>query len=298
MTVLAGASAKELGGESDLRRAVDEVARCTAMLPLQSNLFEISFHASEVARRAQPGEFAQIRVDQSQIPLLRRPFSFSRADPEAGIVSFYLGAVGVGSRRLRAFAPGDEVRILGPLGRGFTMPDRPGRSALVSGGLGAAPFPLLAHRLEELGEEMIWLNGARNAAELYPDELIPPGMRELVQFTEDGSQGQKGRVTAGLLPLLNDLDRIYACGPNQMLAAVVSLVAGAAPQLGDSPQVEVSIEAPMGCGFGTCLGCAIPLRPSDGVGDPVVGLCCRQGPVLRAPRLDWERLLQQPAHLE
>ena len=298
MTVLTSASAQELGGESDLTRAVDEAAECTALQVLQSNLFEISFRTSEMARRAQPGEFAQIWVEQSHIPLLRRPFSFSRADSRSGVVSFYLGAVGPGSRRLRGFRPGDEARILGPLGRGFTLPDRPGRSALVSGGLGAAPFPLLAERLRERGEELVWINGARTREELYPEELIPVGVTEVAQFTEDGSQGQMGRITAGLLPLLRGVDRVYACGPNPMLATVFRLIADSAPDSGVAPPLEVSIEAPMGCGFGTCLGCAIPLRPPQGVLDPVIGLCCRQGPVVRGSLLHWERLLQQPAHLE
>ncbi|HUY57464.1 MAG TPA: hypothetical protein VMV12_06520 [Candidatus Micrarchaeaceae archaeon] len=295
---MAPANAKALVGESELGRAVDEVARCTALVPLQGNLFEITFRSAEVARRARPGEFAQVEVDSGQIPLLRRPFSFSRADPEAGTVAFYLGAVGVGSRRLRGFAPGDQARLLGPLGRGFTLPARPGRSALVSGGLGAAPFPLLADRLREIGEQMIWLNGARNSAELYPDDLIPPGISEVVQFTEDGSRGRRGLVTAGLRPLLSDLDRIYVCGPNSMLAAVVSLIDESPSDRADRPRVEVSIEAPMGCGFGTCLGCAIPLRPPTAARDPVIGLCCRQGPVMQDSMLDWARLRTQPAHLE
>lgn len=297
MNVPAKTSAKELGGESDLRRAVDEVAECTSLLPLRSNLFEISFQAPEIARRAQPGEFAQIWVERSHIPLLRRPFSFSRADREAGVVSFYLGAVGEGSRRLRGFAPGDRAQILGPLGQGFTLPDRPGRSALVSGGLGAAPFPLLAERLGEVGEEMVWLNGARVRAELYPDELIPAGLTEVIQFTEDGSRGRTGRVTAGLSPLLKEVDRVYACGPNPMLGAVANLIEESASGGAGTPRLEVSIEAPMGCGFGTCLGCAIPLLPAAGGEEPVVGLCCRQGPVLRGCSLDWESLLRQPAHL-
>jgi len=297
VTPLAGASTQGLVGESDLSRAIDEAAECTALQPLQGNLFEIRFRAPEVARRAQPGQFAQIWVEQSHIPLLRRPFSFSRAQPREGVVSFYIGAVGEGSRRLRRFSPGDSARILGPLGRGFTLPNRPGRSVLVSGGLGAAPFPLLGERLLERGEQVVWVNGARTQSELYPGELIPNGMAELVQFTEDGSQGRRGRVTAGLLPSLKGADRIYACGPNQMLAALFALISESAVEEGGAPQLEVSIEAPMGCGFGTCLGCAIPLRPGAGGEGPVVGLCCRQGPVLRGSLLDWERLLQQPEHL-
>jgi dihydroorotate dehydrogenase electron transfer subunit len=297
LTVSEGVSAKELCGESDLHRAVDELAECTAILPLESTLFEISFHAPGMARLAQPGEFAQIWVEPGHSPLLRRPFSFSRADPKTGVVSFYLGVVGQGTRRLRSLSPGDSVRLLGPLGQGFTLPARPGRSALVSGGLGAAPFPLLAERLRERGEEMIWVNGARNRSELYPDELIPDGISEVIQFTEDGSRGRLGRVTAGLPAVLDRVDRVYACGPNPMLGAVAALVAESSSGTSPKPAMEASIEAPMGCGFGTCLGCAIPLKLPSATDSQLVGLCCRQGPVLRGGALDWERLMRQPAHL-
>ncbi|MGH7643272.1 MAG: dihydroorotate dehydrogenase electron transfer subunit [Candidatus Dormibacteria bacterium] len=297
MKVLAKATAPGLVGESDLRRAVDEVAVCTSLRPCQSNLFEITFLSPEIARRAQPGEFAQIWVERGHLPLLRRPFSFSRADPEGGTVSFYLGVVGEGSRRLRGMALGHRIQLLGPLGRGFSLPERPGRSALVSGGLGAAPFPLLAERLAARGEDLLWINGARNSAELYPAELIPAGIAHVFQFSEDGSQGQSGRVTVGLQPLLERIDRVYACGPNPMLAAVATKLAELAAPGVEPPQLEVSIEAPMGCGFGTCLGCSIPLRNSGASPESVIGLCCRQGPVLRGDALAWEPFLRQPAHL-
>lgn len=297
MTQLVSASAKHLSGESQLFRAVDEQAECTSVLPLEGNLFQISFCAPEISRRAQPGEFAQIWVEESHIPLLRRPFSFSRADPETGEIAFYVGAVGEGSRRLRRFAPGMGARILGPLGRGFTLPDRPGRSILISGGLGAAPFPLLAQELLQRGEEVAWINGARSASELYPEELVPAGVDQLIRLTEDGSAGSLGRVTVGLAAHLSRAQRAYACGPNQMLAAVFRSFAEASGRLAAIPDLEVSIEAPMGCGFGTCLGCAVPVGNIDGH-HPVLGLCCRQGPVFPASVLDWERLLTQPAHLE
>jgi dihydroorotate dehydrogenase electron transfer subunit len=81
-----------------------------------------------------------------------------------------------------------------------------------------------------------------------------------------------------------------------MLAAVFRSLGEGSGQLA-VPELEVSIEAPMGCGFGTCLGCAIPMRSIDG-NERVLGFCCRQGPVFPASMLDWEQLLAQPAHLE
>lgn len=287
-------TAVELCGQSDLSRARDVPARCVAVKTLRSNLFQITFRAPELSLEAAPGEFAELLVAEGSIPLLRRPLSFSRSDRRAGTVSFYLGAVGEGSRRLARFHPGDELRILGPLGRGFSLPKAPGRSLFLSGGLGAAPFPLLAERLRERGEQVAWLDGARTEAELYPAELYPEGVERLPAFTEDGSSGRRGRVTDGLAESGEGVQRLYACGPNPMLGTLSRLWSKLHP--GGRPQLEVSIEAPMGCGFGTCLGCAIPIRDPGAALGPL-GLCCRQGPVLEGDQLDWERLLHQPSHL-
>jgi dihydroorotate dehydrogenase electron transfer subunit len=120
----------------------------------------------------------------------------------------------------------------------------------------------------------------------------------VVRFTEDGTAGERGLVTAGLEPWLAGAQRVYACGSNLMLAATFRRLGELALRSGGAPPLEVSIEAPMGCGFGICLGCVIPLRHESGAAVSEFGLCCRQGPVLRGELLDWERLLQQPAHLE
>ncbi len=273
------------------------MATCLGVDPHESDLFEIRFNSPQVAAAAKPGKFAQILVSDGQVPLLRRPFSFSRADPASGVVAFYLRAVGEGSGRLRRFEPGARARILGPLGRGFTLPSAPGRSVLLAGGLGAAPFPLLIERLLAQGEEVVWINGARDRAEIYPERLLPSGIAQVVIRTEDGSLGEQGLVTDGLIERLPGTQRLYACGPNAMLAALAKLWRELQAQEGTLPPLEVSIEAPMGCGFGTCLGCAIPLWDREGQQPGPYGLCCRQGPVLSAEQLDWGRLLQQPAHL-
>jgi dihydroorotate dehydrogenase electron transfer subunit len=61
------------------------------------------------------------------------------------------------------------------------------------------------------------------------------------------------------------------------------------------PICEVSLEAPMGCGFGTCLGCALPVRRD---GATAWALCCREGPVMRMDAVDWEGLRAlPPAHV-
>lgn len=275
--------------ESDLSRARDEVATSLGVEKLGPGLHLLTLEAPGAAGDALPGEFAQLQVEPG--PLLRRPFSFSGVDPRRGTVSFYLRVYGEGTRRLVQLPSGSAVRLLGPLGRGFTLPEAQGSSLLVAGGVGAAPFPHLAGRLLALGERVLWLNGAASSDQLFPLHLLPPGLAACVQVTDDGSSGRRGLVTDALAELLEGVDRVYACGPNPMLQAVAEM----ACRLRPGAAVEVSLEAPMGCGFGTCLGCSIPLL-SGGV--PVPGLCCRQGPVLAAGQVDWEGLRRQPSHLE
>ena len=278
---------------SDLTRARSCPGVCRSVEEVGAGGVEIEVRCREVAERARPGEFCQLRAGAGPLPLLRRPFSVCRADPEVGTVAFYLGVVGEGTARLAALRPGDPVGVLGPLGRGYAVPTAPATLLMVAGGLGAAPFPLLAQACHRRGVRLIWLNGAASAGRLYPAERL--GVPVTVHHvTEDGSRGGRGRVTDVLAPLLAAADHVAACGPNPMLAAVARMVAATAPRR----PLEVSLEAPMGCGFGTCLGCAVPVvggtaAAADDAGGGLA-LCCRSGPVMAAAAVDWDRLLALP----
>src|SRR6202043_443607 len=112
-----------------------------------------------------------------------------------------------------------------------------------------------------------------------------------LEATEDGSRGLRGRVT-DLIPdaLLGNPEAVFACGPNPMLAAVAGILAARRP---DQPRVrEASLEAPMGCGFGTCLGCALPVLRGDG--ERAWALCCSDGPVMAMGEVGWAALLELP----
>ncbi|HUY60570.1 MAG TPA: dihydroorotate dehydrogenase electron transfer subunit [Candidatus Dormibacteraeota bacterium] len=273
---------------SDLGRAVDRPARVTEVLDLGAGSWELVLACPEIAARARPGEFLQVQVDPAPVPLLRRPFSVCWADPASGALGIYFGVTGIGTARLAGLAVGDAVRVLGPLGRGYTLPPGPATTLCVAGGLGAAPFPFLARALTAAGATVRWLNGAASADRLYPIERLGAPVTAAV-VTQDGSRGRPGVVTDILPGLLAGADRVYACGPNPMLAAVADVCAAAPTPVA----LEVSLEAPMGCGFGTCLGCALPVR-----GPEALALCCRQGPVLPADAVDWPALLAlPPAHV-
>jgi dihydroorotate dehydrogenase electron transfer subunit len=93
--------------------------------------------------------------------------------------------------------------------------------------------------------------------------------------TEDGSRGLRGRVTDALPDLVGDGTEVYACGPDRMMAAVAEQCA--ARQI----RCEVSLETPMACGYGVCLGCPVPT--SDGG----YLYACMHGPCVDAERVAW-----------
>ncbi len=230
------------------------------------DLFVLTFAAPEVAAAALPGQFVNILLRPG--PLLRRPFSVHRA--AAGRIEILLRAVGVGTAALLALRTGDPVSLLGPLGAGFRLDPAWGSIALVSGGLGAAPFPLTALAARAVGLEVTWVHGARTASDLCSEWQ---GDRVL-WATDDGSQGFAGSA----VDAVPAVGAVLACGPNPMLAAVARRW----------PEAQVAVETYMGCGTGVCLGCAVP-KASGGY-----DRACSEGPVYRAADIDWSAL---PSHL-
>jgi dihydroorotate dehydrogenase electron transfer subunit len=276
-----------------LARARDERGEVVAVDVLGGGMVEISARLPHLAANALPGQFAQLRCGDGFSPLLRRPFSVAWTDGD--IAAFVLAPVGAGTRILASLQPGDALTALGPLGNGFTTETGAARSLCVSGGLGCAPFPLLVRALRRRRQDVTVVSGAARAELLYPPERFARGDPEVrvVELTVDGSRGSEGLVTAGIPRDLDAATVVYACGPNPMLAALSrTLLESAAP-----PTVaEVSLEAPMGCGFGTCLGCALPVHGEGGASQ--WALCCSDGPVMPIRAVAWADLMQlPPAHV-
>jgi dihydroorotate dehydrogenase electron transfer subunit len=281
--------------QSDLARARDERGAVTGVERLRGGIVELTVRLPHLAAHARPGEFAQLHCAPGIVPLLRRPMSVAWVEEDR--CGFVFEVVGDGTARLAALHPGDELDVLGPLGVGFTLPPAGTRLLCVSGGLGCAPFPLLARRALEVGaHRVVVLNGAATAERLYPAARFARGDArvEVREATDDGSRGHHGRVTELVLEALRDGPSVLAaCGPNPMLAALASVLEKTGG--GGLPFVcEASLEAPMGCGFGTCLGCALPVRSRGDDVDPAWALCCRDGPVMAVERIDWAALRALP----
>jgi dihydroorotate dehydrogenase electron transfer subunit len=212
-----------------------------------------------------PGQYLQLRAWTGVDPLLGRPFSIlDQGDgPEGPWLSVLYQVFGRGTALMAGARAGDPVHAVGPLGRPFQAPGRPGPALVVAGGVGIPPFLMVVRELVAEGREAVVLLGARDRAHLYlEDELREAGAAVRVA-TEDGSRGVKGRVTVLLEEELGargaaNVGAVYTCGPEGMLHAVV----GVARRHGAPGQA--SLEKLMACGIGVCFTCVCRLRAKDG----------------------------------
>lgn len=167
-------------------------------------------------------------------------------------------AKGLFSQKAITLDKGDMVGIRGPFGNGFDILEN-GHAAVVAGGCGMAP---LATLVEQLPRDISFIHGARSKEFiLYPDRFKADR-----QFcTDDGSFGQKGLVTDLLereITSGKQIDMVYTCGPEIMMAAVFKLCEA------HRIPCQVSLERYMRCGFGVCGACVC--------GNQAV---CKDGPV-------------------
>ena len=242
------------------------------------NAVELVLHEQSAAASVRPGQFFQLAVAAPHT-LLRRPYSVAWMDRMRGRIAFLFSVVGAGSAWLAQREAGDRIDLLGPLGTGFTV-SRSGRpSVLVAGGLGIAAFPALVQALNDAERQVLVLQGARTASRLLPSAWLPRA--SLREATDDGTRGHHGPVTDLLPAALRQESEIFACGPMPMLRAMVRVLKQDGFPLS---RVQVSLETPMGCGMGTCLGCAAPAAAGGYL------LTCREGPCLVADRIDWEQM--------
>jgi len=266
---------------------VDVTAEVISNVHLSSDYNVIALAAPEIATRALPGQFVMVKAGDRLEPLLRRPFSVFEILEDRGAItglSLLSKRIGPSTTLLFDAKPGDRIQCLGPLGRPFAPVAAPDDAWLVAGGVGLAPFATLAHVLRARNIAVTLYYGARRAAELFYLDLFEKMGVDLVLATEDGSRGEKGRVT---VPLERDLKKraadanvmLYACGPEPMLAAVAKLAAA------HGRQSQVSVERVMGCGVGGCYSCVIPITTTGA--KPHFVRACIAGPVFRGSEIAW-----------
>jgi len=253
--------------------------------------FVLAFESPEIAAQCRPGHFVMISVADGIDPLLRRPMAVYRVlrdgDGAARGFTMLIEVVGRGTALLHQKVAGDEVNVLGPLGVPFDLPDagaEAGEQLLVMGGVGSAPFPLVAEELLARGHRVRAFVGARTAEALLCVEDFEQMNVPVEISTDDGTRGYHGFVVGPLQDYLAQQGAegtaLYACGPTPMMRAVHDIaVASELP-------LQVSFEAPMACGIGVCLSCVLPVHDDSERGWRFAR-CCREGPVFDSRRMVW-----------
>lgn len=166
-----------------------------------------------------PGQFVEVRVDNTPSTFLRRPISINNVDYDHNELWLLVAAVGDGTRQLQKLQKGDRLNCVLPLGNSFTMPtDSSEKVLLVGGGVGVAPLLYFGKRIKAMGGEPTFLLGARSAKDVLERELFEQVGRVLIT-TEDGSEGEKGFVTNHSVLAQEHFDRISTCGPKPMMMA-------------------------------------------------------------------------------
>jgi dihydroorotate dehydrogenase electron transfer subunit len=254
--------------------------------PVGRGFHRLVLKAPETAAAARPGQFVMLRVSDELDPILARPFGISSVPSRSSIEIIYR-VVGRGTKLLAGRQVGQSLGLLGPLGNGFTMPDKAMTPILVGGGSGFPPLHFLAQRA---GARAHFIIGSRNKECLPPAGIIK-SFREVVSkvhvATDDGSMGVRGTSIDVLNRHLSTMEKkahlvIYACGPHAMLAAVSRTAAE------HSILCYVSMEERMACGLGACMGCSIPMKAGG------YKRACKEGPVFDSRDIDWSERVVLP----
>lgn len=273
-------------------RPIDLPLRIEAHESLGASHYLLTLSAGVRLTRWQPGQFAMISLGpqiDAVDPLLRRPFSIFNlpGSPPSALQVFYK-VLGRGTEMLSRARSGDLIRCLAPLGNGFD-PIRPrgARLLLVAGGIGSASLHPLALKERQTGGEPIMLFGCRTASELAGIQPTRAAGVDVRVSTDDGSAGRKGFVSdlleeflAAEGPTASERWVACACGPTAMLRATAAVAAR------HRVQCHVSLESPMACGFGVCVGCVVGTRERPD-GTLHYRRICVEGPVFDAARVVW-----------
>lgn len=224
-----------------------------------------------------PAQFYLLKAGEFLDPFLRRPLSISQFK-KPDLLTFRFGLKGRGTAWLAQKERGEEIELLGPLGRGFDLKGE-GRPLLVGGGLGIAPLVYLAqYFLEKEKKVPTVLLGAKTQADLRGLKVFwHLGLSPHVA-TEDGSYGKKGMISDVLPALLNRDDEILACGPRPMLYYLSQIAAK------NNLKCQVALEEVMACGVGACLGCVTPIKNGE---ELAYARVCTEGPVFEASKVVW-----------
>ena len=255
-----------------------ETVTVVSQKQIGTGIYDLTIQTTEIAAAAKAGQFVSVYSNDAS-KLLPRPISLCGIDRKAGTLRLVYRVTGehTGTEEFSRLQAGDTMKIMGPLGNGFTV-EKGRKTFLIGGGIGVPPMLQLAKEMKDAGENFQIVMGYRDAGTFLLDEFKEQG--ESFVATEDGSVGTKGNVLDAIRENHLDADVIYACGPTPMLRA---LKAYAEEQ---NMTCYVSMEERMACGIGACLACVCNSTEKDAHSNVKNKRICKEGPVFNAKEVE------------
>jgi ferredoxin/flavodoxin---NADP+ reductase len=231
-----------------------------------------------VAKKAQPGQFIILRIDENGE---RIPLTIADFDREKGSITIIFMEVGKTTYQLGKMEKGDGLlNFAGPLGVPSEI-KKYGTVVCVGGGVGIAPLYPIVRALKDAGNKVISILGAKNMDLLILEDEIQEYSDELLVATDDGSKGEKGFVSdvlQNLIDMNTEIDIVWAVGPVIMMKVVSDVT-----RKYDIKTI-VSLNPIMVDGTGMCGGCRVT------VGDETK-FACVDGPEFDGHKVDFKNLM-------
>ncbi len=247
---------------------------------LNPQIFLMEIEAPLIAKKAQPGQFIILRIDEYGE---RVPFTVSDYDREKGTVTIIVQIVGKTTRDLAQVEEGDYLLdFAGPLGMPTPL-DGIKKAAVIGGGLGTAIAYPQAKKLHEMGADVTVITGFRDKDLIILEDELKAVSDKLIITTDDGSNGVKGFVTERLQELIDageKFDEVIAIGPLIMMKNVCKVTEAY------GIKTTVSMNPVMIDGTGMCGGCRV-----------IVGgetkFACVDGPDFDGHKIDWDSAMKR-----
>lgn len=227
---------------------------------IAKDTYKMKIKGDFVKECKEPGQFINIRIGDGKEHMLRRPISISEIDKGEKLVTIIYKVVGEGTKFLTKIKKGNNIDIMGPLGRGYdTFSLKKDETALlIGGGVGVPPLYELAKQFSKKGINVITILGFNSKDEVFYEEEFK-NFGETYISTADGSYGEKGFVTNIIENLKNlgklNFDKYYSCGPVPMLKALTETF--------KDKEGYISLENRMACGIGACYACVCKKAKKD-----------------------------------
>ena len=251
---------------------------------LNKTVVQLHIEAPLVAKKARPGQFIILRVDEDGE---RIPLTVAGVNKEKGTVKIIYQIVGATTEKLSHKEEGDYIQdFVGPLGVATHL-DGLKKVCIVGGGVGCAIAMPIAEALHEMGADVTSIIGFRNKELVILEDEFRACSDTLRVMTDDGSYGEKGNVTLPLKEMLEEgekFDMIITIGPLIMMKFVVAT----AKPFGTP--VTASMNPIMIDGTGMCGGCRLTLNVD---GKKVTKFACVDGPDFNGYEIDFDEAMSR-----